>query len=164
MLKDVLRKVTAFVDGHNYAGQATQVTLPELNVQTEEIRAGGMDSPMKVDMGMELGDASLQFATVPAEAMKLLGKPDIQLTLRGSLVSFDGSVRGATAVLQGRFIGNNPGDWQAGQPGQFTATFAPHYYKLTIEGDVIYEIDVPGMKRIIGGVDQLADERRVLGQ
>lgn len=37
------------------------------------------------------------------------------------------------------------------------------YYKLEIDGRVIYEIDALGMKRVINGVDQLAAQRTALG-
>jgi P2 family phage contractile tail tube protein len=37
------------------------------------------------------------------------------------------------------------------------------YYKLEVGGEMIYEIDPTGMKRVINGVDQLADQRRDLG-
>lgn len=163
MLKDVMRNVAAFVDGRNYAGQCSQVTLPELNIQTEEMRAGGMDAPIEMDMGMEALRATLQFLTVPAEVMKLLGKREIPLTLRGGLISHDGTVKGATAELRGKFVGNNPGDWAAGAQGAFTAVFAAHYYKLTIEGEEIHEIDIERMVRVINGEDQLGELRDRLG-
>lgn len=163
MLKDVLRNVAAFVDGRNYAGQCSQVTLPELTIKTEEFRPGGLDAPIEMDMGMEAMRATLQFLTVPAEVLKLFGKRDVALTLRGALTSFDGTVKGATAELRGRFIGHNPGDWQAGSQTSLTLTFAAHYYKLTIEGEEIHEIDVERQVRIINGEDQLADIRAKLG-
>lgn len=163
MLKDVMRNVAAFVDGRSYAGQCNQVTLPELNIQTEEMRAGGMDAPIEMDMGMEALRASLQFLTVPAEVLKLFGKRDVALTLRGALDSHDGTVRGATAELRGRFVGQNPGDWAAGSQANFTATFAANYYKLSIEGEEIYEIDIERMVRRINGEDQLATIRDKLG-
>jgi P2 family phage contractile tail tube protein len=163
MLKDVMRDVAAFVDGRNYAGQCRQVNLPELTIQTEEFRAGGMDAPLEMDMGMGAMRASLQFLTVPVDVMKQLGKDNIDLTLRGALKSFDGTVKGATARLRGKFIGQNPGDWQPGSSSTFTATFAASYYQLTVAGEVIHEIDIERSVRIIDGKDQLADIRNALG-
>jgi P2 family phage contractile tail tube protein len=163
MLKDIMRNVAAFVDGRNYAGQCSQVTLPELNIQTEEFRPGGSDAPMEMDMGMEALRASMQFVSVPAEVMKLLGKDDVNLTVRGAMKSYDGTTKGATAQLRGKFIGQNPGEWQAGSASNFTATFAAHYYKLSIGGEQIHEIDLERMVRIINGVDQLAETRNHLG-
>lgn len=163
MIRDVLTKVAAFVDGRSYAGECNQVTLPELNLQTEEFRGGGMDAPVEMDMGMEALRSSLEFLSVPAEVMKLFGKEDVPLTLRGLLKSSNGTKRGATAELRGKFIGQNPNNWQAGQQSNYTATFAATYYKLTIGGEVIHEIDTVRVVRIIDGVDQLADDRRILG-
>lgn len=163
MVKDVLRNVAAFVDGRNYAGQCNQVTLPELNIQTEELRGGGLDAPIEMDMGMEALRATLQFQSVPAEVMKLFGQGDVPLTLRGALKSYDGELKGATAELRGRFVGQNPGDWEAGSVASFTATFAAHYYRLSIEGEDIHEIDVERMVRIVNGEDQLEGVRDRLG-
>lgn len=164
MIRDVLTKVATFVDGRNYAGECNQVTLPELNLQTEEFRAGGMDSPVEMDMGMDAMRASFEYLSVPAEVMKLFGQEDVPVTCRGLLKSHDGSKRGATAELRGKFIGQNPNNWQAGQQSNFTATFAVTYYRLTIGGEVIHEIDTVRVMRIINGVDQLAEDRQFLGQ
>ncbi|MDT8428489.1 MAG: phage major tail tube protein [Pseudomonadales bacterium] len=163
MSKDVMRNVAAFVDGRNYAGQASQVTLPDLQIQTEALRAGGTDTPIEIDMGLEAMRATLTFLTVPDEVQKLFGKPDVAVTLRGALSSHDGTVRGATAELRGRMVGSNPGNWQAGSQANYVATFACHYYKLTIEGTVIHEIDIERMVRIVNGEDQLATVRDRLG-
>lgn len=163
MIRDVLTKVALFADGRSYAGECNQVTLPELNIQTEEFRAGGMDSPVEMDMGMDAMRASFEFLSVPAEIMKLFGREDVPVTCRGLLKSHDGTKRGATAELRGKFIGQNPNNWQAGQQNNYTGTFAVTFYRLTIGGEVIHEIDTVRMVRIIGGIDQLEVDRQALG-
>lgn len=163
MSKRVLRNVAAFVDGRNYAGECSQVTLPEVNIQTEESRAGGLDAPLEHDMGMEALRATVQFLSVPPEVMKLLGQHDVPMTFRGALRNYDGTTAGATAELRGRFVSQNPGDWAAGSQASFTSVMAVHYYKLTVDGEEVYEIDVPGMVRRINGEDQLAGVRGALG-
>ena len=41
---------------------------------------------------------------------------------------------------------------------------AVHYYNLEIpEGQIVHAIDIENMKRIIDGVDQLAEMRAALG-
>ncbi|WP_033730345.1 phage major tail tube protein, partial [Pseudomonas putida] len=37
------------------------------------------------------------------------------------------------------------------------------YYKLEVDGRTVYEIDALGMRRVIDGVDQLAEQRAALG-
>ncbi|WP_212815346.1 phage major tail tube protein, partial [Acinetobacter pittii] len=37
------------------------------------------------------------------------------------------------------------------------------YYKLTIDGEVVIEIDIPGIKENVGGVDRLEKHRANIG-
>lgn len=163
MLKDILRDAALFVDGRNFVGQTNQVTLPDIQLIVEAMRGGGMDGSIEMDMGMEPMRATFQFLTFPKEVQKLLGKRDIQVKVRGVLVSHTGEKIGATAELRGKFIGNNPGDWAKGSTANYTGTFAAHYYKLTVDGEEVHLIDVEGVKRIINGVDQLEEDRRLMG-
>jgi P2 family phage contractile tail tube protein len=55
------------------------------------------------------------------------------------------------------------GDWKAGDKAEIKHAIAVTYYKLEVAGELIYEIDPAGMKRVINGVDQLAGQRRDLG-
>jgi P2 family phage contractile tail tube protein len=45
----------------------------------------------------------------------------------------------------------------------YAVTMNINYYKLTIKGRVYYEIDPLNAKRVVNGVDTMADERRMLG-
>lgn len=51
--RDILKNFNLFVDGRGYAGNVSEYTPPNLAVQTEDHRAGGMDAPIALDMGME---------------------------------------------------------------------------------------------------------------
>ncbi len=59
MLPKILRNFNVFVDGRGYAGKIEEITLPKLTIKTEEYRAGGMDIPISIDMGMEKLEAVL---------------------------------------------------------------------------------------------------------
>ena len=59
MLPRTLRNFSLFVDGTGYAGKVTELTLPTLTIQNEEYRAGGLDAPIAIDMGMEALTAAL---------------------------------------------------------------------------------------------------------
>ena len=43
--KDIRKNFSLFVDGRGYAGNTDEANMPELSLQTEEYRAGGMDAP-----------------------------------------------------------------------------------------------------------------------
>ena len=57
----------------------------------------------------------------------------------------------------------DPGTWKAGDQATLKASIAVTYYRLTVNGTDVIEIDVVNMKRIIKGVDQLASQRAALG-
>jgi P2 family phage contractile tail tube protein len=162
-IKDTLRDVTAFVDGNSYAGQCDQVTLPSLQLQTEEMRGGGMDAPKEMDMGMQAMQASLQFKSVPAEVMKLFGKEAVDFTVRGWLLTSNGDDKGAIARLVGRITADEPGDWAPGSPASRTVTVAVDRYELKVDGEQVHLVDVENYIRIVDGTDQLEAARRILG-
>ena len=51
--RDVRKNMNLFVDGRGYAGQVEEFNAPKLTLKTEEFRAGGMDAPIELTMGME---------------------------------------------------------------------------------------------------------------
>ena len=58
----LLKNMNLFVDGRGYAGRVDEVENPKLSLKTEEHRAGGMDLPVEVELGMEKLEASLTFS------------------------------------------------------------------------------------------------------
>ncbi|MCA3472294.1 MAG: phage major tail tube protein, partial [Rhodobacter sp.] len=55
------------------------------------------------------------------------------------------------------------GDLKPGTDTALKLMIAVRYYRLEINGEQIVEIDLVNGKRVIGGVDQLADIRRAMG-
>ncbi len=66
-------------------------------------------------------------------------------------------------TLRGTLKEVDMGDWKAGDKAEFKYGIAVTYYKFEVGGEVIYEIDPVGMKRVINGTDQLASQRADLG-
>lgn len=73
MLPKILKNFNVFVDGRGYAGKIDEVTLPKLTIKTEEYRAGGMDIPINIDMGMEKLEAEFTFSEYDSELFRLFG-------------------------------------------------------------------------------------------
>jgi hypothetical protein len=155
------------VDGRGYAGKVEEITLPKLTVKTDEFRAGGMDCPVEIDMGMEKLECDFSLRAVDADVLKLWGivpgNTQTRLTFRGSLRSEDGVETGVIANIEGKVKEADYGAWKAGEPSTLKCAVACVYYKLTHGGQVIHEIDVRNMKRIVNGQDQLAAMRAALG-
>lgn len=164
--RDILKNINLFVDGRGYAGQVESVTLPTLSLQTEDFRAGGMDAPLKVTMGMEAIDLSFALRAYDADVLALFGMSEgatVPLTLRGALESWDGTVKPVVINARGKITSMDPGTWTPGDLPSLTVETNLSYFKQSINGKVIHEIDVVNMVRIINGVDTLAAIRSALG-
>lgn len=165
-IEDVLKNLTLFVDGAGYAGKVEEIELPKLTMKTEEFRPGGMDAPVEVEMGMEKLEASFTLNGYDAEVLKLFGLAPGNhkaLTVRGSLLSEDGTEKPIHIHLRGMVRELEMGTWKPGDKGTLKAMMALSYYKLIHSGEVLHEIDVPNMVRTINGTDQLAQTRAHLG-
>jgi phage tail tube protein FII len=190
MLPKTLKNFTAFVDGRGYAGRIDEVTLPKLTIKTEDFRAGGMDMPVAVDMGMEKLECDLTFAEYDPELFALYGlvntstnttasalqgfglgdaasmlkTNNVSLTLRGALQE-PGKVEAIPLVinLRGFMREIDFGAWRAGDKATLKVTMDLMYYKLMYNRQDLIEIDPENMIRKINGVDQLASQKEALG-
>jgi len=165
-LTAILKNFNLFVDGRGYAGNCEEVTLPKLTIKTDEFRGGGMDAPLKIELGMEALECSFSLTSYDANIPKLVGlapgnsKP---LTFRGSVVSEDGTEVPVIINVTGNITELDYGSWKPGDKATIKGTVALSYYKHTINGEVIHEIDVPNMIRTVNGTDQLKQTRANLG-
>eukprot|EP00903_Cladosiphon_okamuranus_P019839 g18233.t1 len=89
--------------------------------------------------------------------------PWVKVTARGALESEDGTVTPAIHNMRGKIIVGDRGTWSPGQSATLTFNMTLEAFKETIGGRVVCDIDVINMKRIIDGVDQLAEQRAALG-
>lgn len=165
-LPKTLRNFSLYVDGRGYAGRVSELTPPTLSVQTEEYRGGGMDVPAQIDMGMEALEFEFVLAEYDPEVLKLFGLVNqnaVQCTIRGALMANGENATPIVYNLTGHIKEHDPGSMVAGEITEATFVLGLRYYKLSIGGDVIHEIDVENMTRIINGTDQLASIRTAIG-
>jgi P2 family phage contractile tail tube protein len=161
----ILKHFNLFVDGRGYAGRAEEVSPPKLSIKTEELRAGGMDAPAAIDMGMEKLEAGFSLVEYDPELLKQFGLVSgngVQLTLRGALVD-DTTTTPMVIGLRGMFTEIDMGKFKAGDKAALQCSVACRYYSLEIDGKKLIEIDVDNMTRVIDGVDKLAEVRAALG-
>ena len=166
MIPETLSNMNMFADGISFQGDVPSLTLPKLALKTEEHRAGGMDVAVELDQGMEKMEAGFVTTGVRRESMKSFGLADgtaFNGTFRGAFKGLKGKITPVVVTLRGMLKEVDMGDWKAGDKAEIKHNVAVTYYKLEIEGRVMYEIDPLGMKRVINGVDQLAAQRSALG-
>jgi hypothetical protein len=165
-LNAILKNFNLFVDGRGYAGECEEITPPKLTFKTDEFRNGGMDAPVAIELGMEKLEASFSLTKYDADVLKLFGlapghsKP---LTFRGSVISENGTEIPVVINLTGYLTEVDMGSWKPGDKATLKGTVAVRYYKHTINGAVIHEIDIPNMIRIVNGTDALKQTRANLG-
>ena len=166
MIPETLANMNLFADGVSFQGDVPSLTLPKLTLKTEEHRAGGMDVPVELDMGMEKQEAGFTTTGVRRESLKFFGLADgtaFNGVFRGAFKGLKGKITPVIVTLRGLLKEVDMGDWKAGDKAEIKHTVALTYYKLEVDGRLIYEIDALGMKRVINGVDQLAAQRSALG-
>jgi P2 family phage contractile tail tube protein len=162
----ILKNFNLYVDGRGYAGNVDEVQLPALNVVAEDFRAGGMDAAIELDMGMEKLEATFKVSKFDRDIISKWGVAaggNVPLVLRGALESLDGSVQAVVVKLQGRIHGMEFDAITPGAKSGMTFRMAVRAYSYTQDGETLHDIDVVNMKRIIGGVDRLAEQRRAIG-
>ena len=164
-LPKLLKNMTAFVDGRGYAGRVEEIEPPKLALKMEEYRAAGMDVPVDLDMGMEKMESSVTFAEYDPELFGLFGLVNgnaVSLTIRGAREN-DTGTDAIIMNIRGGFKELDTGTWKPGDKGTLKGSISCRYYKLTIGGQEMIEIDVENMIRKIKGTDQLAAQREALG-
>ena len=166
-LPRILKNANLFIDGTGYAGRIDEITLPKLDANTEEHRAGGMDAPIQVDMGMEGMEATFVLSDFDENIYMQFGmleNNEIPCTVRGSIqAQGTGEAQPVVANLRGGWKTLDPGTWKPGDKNTLTVTMPLRYFKLQINGTEVAEIDIPKMIRTINGTDQLAQQRGHLG-
>ncbi len=165
-LPRIIKNANIFANGISWLGEVPSVTLPKLQRKMEDYRAGGMGAPVKLDHGMEGLELSFSSTSMLREAINGFGNPLVdgeQLRFAGAYQSDDGASEAVEVVVRGRYSELDFGDEKIGEKGERKHTFPVSYYKLTINGTVLVEIDIMNMVEIINGVDRLEQARRQIG-
>ena len=137
MMPKILKNFNLFVDGRGYVGRTDEVNPPKLTLKTEEFRAGGMDAPIAIDMGMEKLEASFTLVEYDKDVLKQFGLIDgnaVQVTLRGAMQD-DQSTTPVVITLHGMYSEMDMGKWSGGEKATLNCTIAARYYALDIDGD-----------------------------
>ncbi|MBA1289169.1 phage major tail tube protein [Pseudomonas japonica] len=164
-----LKHMNLFNDGHSYVGVCASVTLPKLGRKLEAWRGGGMEGPVKVDLGHSddgiqvewtLGGLDLvvlrQFGAVKADG--------VMLRWAGSYQRDDtGDTSAVELVVRGRHEELDMGEGKPGENTEHKITTACSYYKLTVDGKEEIEIDLLNFLYLVDGKDLLAEHRKNIG-
>lgn len=164
-----LKHLNIFQDGENWIGVAEDYTPAKLSQKFEAYRGGGMMGAANIHMGLEDGalDTSFTFGGAEDALVKRMGLAKIDgvaLRFAGSFQRDDTSEIVSVEIVQrGRFKELDRGTFKSGDNTQSKVSMVNTYYKETMNGVVLCEIDLLNMIWIVDGVDLMAEHRKAIG-
>lgn len=150
-----------------YQGQIPEIELPKLTRVLEEYRAGGMDMPVKVDLGQEAMEMTIKCGGHEADLYRDFARAGIDAVVLSYSGAYqrddDCSVSAVDIYCRGRLEEIDPGSAKLGDDTEESFKYALAYYKLVVDGEDIIEIDAMAMKCIVNGEDRLKEIREAIG-
>ena len=164
-----LKNMNLFNDGNSYLAVAKTVTLPALGRKMESYRGGGMNGPVKTDLGFSDDGIQLEWKTGGLDLISLRQFGMVKAS--GVLLRFTGAFQqddteemsSVEVVVRGRHETIEMGDAQAGEDTEHSMTTTCSYYKLIVDGEVIIEIDLLNFVEMVDGKDMLEAQRKAIG-
>ncbi len=164
---NIFQDFTVWIRDIGKIGQAPGFQPPEINIQTEEFRGGGMDGTVEIPFGIEKIEFDFQLHTWDEQIWSDLGygpgSLDVPITFRGYMLTPEGTERGVIIETRALVKAIKTGKVEAGKKVDMTVSLTANYYKHSVDQNVITEIDVFNKITVIGGEDKSSNARRILG-
>ncbi|MFJ2282074.1 phage major tail tube protein [Pseudomonas jessenii] len=164
-----LKNLNLFNDANSYVGVVKSVTLPPLGRKMESYRGGGMNGPVKADLGFSDDGIQFEWKTGGLDLIALrqfgaVNASGIALRFAGAFQRDDtGDVSAVEVVMRGRHETIEMGDAQPGEDTEHSITTTCSYYKLIVDNEDIIEIDLLNFIEKVNGVDLLEKQRAAIG-
>jgi hypothetical protein len=162
-----LKYLNLFNDGNSYLGVVSSLTLPKLTRKLENYRGGGMSGSTSVDFGLDDDALALEWTLGGMDELVLQqwgSSSDIPLRFAGSFQRDDtGDISAVEVVMRGRHKEFDFGEYKQGEDTTTKISTQCTYFKLTIDGKELIEVDTVNMVEIVNGVDRLSEHRSALG-
>lgn len=164
-----LKNLNMFNDGNSYLGLVKSITLPSLGRKMEAYRGGGMNGPVKADLGMSDDGIQFEWKTGGLDLISLrqfgaVNATGVALRFSGPYQQDDtGEVSNVEVVVRGRHETIEMGEAKPGEDTEHSMKTTCSYYKLTVDGEEIIEIDLLNFVEKVNGVDMLEKHRTAMG-
>ena len=164
-----LKNLNLFNDANSYVGVVKSVTLPPLGRKMESYRGGGMNGPVKADLGFSDDGIQFEWKTGGLDLIALrqfgaVNASGVALRFSGAFQRDDtGDVSAVEVVMRGRHETIEMGDAQPGEDTEHSITTTCSYYKLIVDNEDIIEIDLLNFIENVNGVDLLEKQRAAIG-
>ena len=164
-----LKNLNLFNEGNSYVGVAKSVTLPALGRKMESYRGGGMNGPVKADLGMSDDGIQFEWKTGGLDLISLkqfgaVNASSVGLRFSGTFQQDDtGDISAVEVILRGRHESIEMGEAKPGDDTEHSIKTTCTYYKLVVDNEEIIEIDLLNFIEKVNGVDLLEKQRSALG-
>lgn len=166
-LPRTLKLMNVFNNGVSFLGVAEEVELPKLNMKIEDYRAGGMIGEVGINLGLDKLEITHKYAGIVPELFKGFASEKIDSELirfAGSYQRDDtGDVTAVEILMRGRHTELDGGNSKAGEKTETSIKSALTYYKMTVDGKDIVEIDMLNAVLKIEGKDRYEKHRAAIG-
>lgn len=166
-LPAILKNFNLYNDAASLMGVVDEVELPKLSRKMEDLQAGGMVAPVEIDLGNEKIELNWTCAGFLSDAIKQYGATKangVLLRFSGAYQRDDtGDVSAVEIVVRGRHKEIDHGKAKVGAKSETKMKTPCSYYKLTVDGAVLLEIDALAFIFMVDGKDLLADQRKAIG-
>jgi len=168
-MRDILQGFTVYLNGVDHGMDCEEIGLPTPSNVQQEYRGGGMDLAVNQGMAaMEPLEATLRFAGHPAGILGSVAQgpgKSVVLTARGAVMdTLTGVTVAHVVVITGQFNEHSRDNWQRGEKGGLELTMTGiTVYRYEVGGAILHDIQAYPPRRIINGVDQLAEINAILG-
>ena len=167
MIKDILVNMNLYFDGNDFVGEVQELTPPKVTPKFREYMAGGMGATIDIPTGeVEKLESDFTLNSVSRtvlKQLKVVPGSTVPFEFRGATVSQDGTKGRVIVTQRGLIKETDYGSWKPGEDTSLKIGMTLDYYRLSIDGEVIHEIDPVNFVCVINGVDQTAELRAALG-
>lgn len=166
-LGEKFKQSDLYIDSR-WCAEHVSVTLPKVTRKFEDYRPGGLNRPVKVDMGGEALEAEYACGGWVRDIINGFGSMSIEAQRMRFVASMQddstGKVHSWEAVIGGRHEEIDMGESKPGDDTEMKGKIAVAFYALYRDGEELIYIDVLGMVERYGGRDIMAEHRAALGR
>jgi hypothetical protein len=164
---DILRDFTVWIKGNGKMGTCPSFQLPEIKIQTEDFRGGGMDMAVEIPMGVEKIEFDFDMHVWDPEIFQNLGYDvgamDVPLMFRGYMLSPNGAQKSVMIATQSLIKAIKPGKVEPGKKTEISVSVSANRYVHKIDTKIVNSFDAFNKVMIINGQDKSSEARRILG-
>lgn len=164
--RQVLKNFNLFFESKSFAGNIVEFNPPKIELNTDEFRAGGMDGQVRLTMGLNTLDTDFTVVNFDSDLLAKVSpveNNDRSFIVREWLEDWGATSTPREIVMRGKVSGLDEGTHTPGQRAQVKVTMNLVYYKESIGGNIVKEIDIINMVWNNGTRDLLAQARDILG-